>query len=146
MTLGFCQWYRTSNSVPTKLFISAFGVKLISQRLKQKVTDKGEGKRVRVPGLPEFVATADSEASDVKSSHFEGDAGAEVPPDVLGGVDTTPMEDVEVEEVEEEDPNVYFKRKRHGGSRRKRVVKKPLATLPPLLQRANQLQCLLLPR
>ena len=33
------------------------------------------------------------------------------------------MEDVEVEEVEEEDPDVHFKRKRQGGSRRKSVVK-----------------------
>ena len=35
------------------------------------------------------------------------------------------MEEVEVEEVEEEDPNVHFKQKRQGGSRRKREVKKP---------------------
>ena len=35
------------------------------------------------------------------------------------------MEHVDVEEVEEEDPDVHFKRKREGGSRRKRVVKKP---------------------
>ena len=34
------------------------------------------------------------------------------------------MEDVEVEEVKEEDPDVYFRRKRQGGSRRKTVVKK----------------------
>ena len=31
------------------------------------------------------------------------------------------MEHVDVEEVEEEDPNVHFKRKQEGGSRRKRV-------------------------
>ena len=78
-----------------------------------------------MPGLGKFVATADSEASDVESPHFEGDAGAEVPPDAPGGVGTTPMEDVEVEEVEEEDPGVHFKRKRQGGSRRKRVEKRP---------------------
>jgi len=35
------------------------------------------------------------------------------------------MEYVEVEELEEEDPDVHFKRKRQGGSHRKRVVKKP---------------------
>ena len=110
--LGFCQWYRTSNSAPTGLSINSFGVKLISQRLKQKVTEKGKGKRVRVPGLPEFVATADSEASNAESPCFEGVADAEVPADVPGGVGTTPMEDVEVEEVEEEDPDVHFKRKR----------------------------------
>jgi len=43
-----------------------------------------------VPGLGEFVATADSEASDAESPRFEGDAGAEVPSDALGGVGTTP--------------------------------------------------------
>ena len=42
--------------------INSFGVKLISQRLKQKVTERGKGRRVCVPGLGEFVATVDSEA------------------------------------------------------------------------------------
>ena len=119
-------------------------MKLISQRLKRKVSEKSEGKRVRVPGLGEFVSTADSEASDAESPHFEGDTGTEVPPNAPGGVGTAPMEDVKVEEVEEEDPDVHFKRKREGGSRRKRVVKKLVAMLLRLLQRANHLQCLLL--
>jgi len=57
-----------------------------------------------VPALGEFITTADSEASDAKSPRFEGDAGAGVPPEAPGGVGTAPMEDVEVEEVEEEDP------------------------------------------
>jgi len=78
-------------------------MKLISQRLKRKVPERGEGRRVCVPGLGEFVATADSEASDTESPHFEGDAGAEVPPDAPGRVWIAPMEDVEVEQVEEED-------------------------------------------
>ena len=86
-------------------------MKWISKQLKQKVTEKGEGKRVRVPGLLKFVAT-DSEASNAKSSRFEGVRGAEIPPDAPGGVGTAPMEEVEVEEVEEEDPDVHFKRKR----------------------------------
>jgi len=60
-------------------------VTLISQRLKRKVTERGEGRRVRVPGLGEFVATADSEALDTESPRFEGDAGAEVPPDAPVG-------------------------------------------------------------
>ena len=51
---------------------------------------RDEGRRVRVPGLPEFVATADSEASDAESPHFEGDAGAEVLPDAPGGIGTAP--------------------------------------------------------
>ena len=47
-----------------------------------------------MPGLPEFFATADSEASDAESPHFEGVTGAEVPADVTGGVGTAPTEDV----------------------------------------------------
>jgi len=76
-TLGFGQWYRTSNSIPTGFFINSFGVKLISQRLKWKVTEKSEGKRVHVPGLGEFIAVDDSEASDAGSPCFKGDTGAE---------------------------------------------------------------------
>ena len=34
MTLGFCQWYRTSSSAPTEFSINSFGLKWISQRLK----------------------------------------------------------------------------------------------------------------
>ena len=78
-----------------------------------------------MPGLGEFIATVDSEASDVESPRFEENTGVETPPDAPGGVSTAPMEDVEVEEVEEEDLDVHFKRKRQSGSRRKRVVKKP---------------------
>ena len=78
-----------------------------------------------MPGIPEFIATADSEASDAESPRFENVVGAEVPTDAPGWVGTTPMEEVEVEEEEEEDPDVHFKRKRKGEPRRKRVVKKP---------------------
>ena len=84
-TLRFCQWYRTSNSTPTRFSINSFGVKLIFRRLKRKVTERGEGRRVRMSGLGEFVATADSEASDAESPCFEGNAGAEIPPDALVG-------------------------------------------------------------
>ena len=38
-----------------------------------------------------------------------------------------------MEEVEEEDPDVHFKRKREGGSRRKRVVKKPRRYAPTVI-------------
>ena len=62
-----------------------------------------------MPGLGEFEATSDSEALDAKSPCFEGNVGAKVPPDAPGGVGTAPIEDVEVEEVEEEDPDVHFK-------------------------------------
>ena len=43
------------------------------------------------------------------------------------------MEHVDVEEVEEEDPDVHFKRKREGGSCRKRVVKKPRRYAPTIV-------------
>jgi len=132
-TLRFCQWYRTLNSTPTGFSINSFGVMLISRQLKQKVTERGEGKRVRVPGLGEFIVTADSEVSDAESPRFEGDAGAEVPFDAPSGVGTTPMEHVELEEVKEKDPDVHFKRKRQDESRRKRVVKKPRRYTPTII-------------
>jgi len=65
--------------VPTGFVINAFGLKWISNLMKQKVTAKEEGKRVRVPGILEFIATADSEASDAESPRFEDVVGAEVP-------------------------------------------------------------------
>ena len=43
------------------------------------------------------------------------------------------MEHVDVEEVEEEDPDVHFKRKQEGRSRRKRVVKKPRRYAPTVI-------------
>ena len=133
MTLGFCQWYRTSNSTPTGFSINSSSVKLISQRLKRKVSEKNEGKRVRVPGLGEFIAVDDSEASDAGSPRFEADTGAETPAAASGVVGTAPVEHAGVEEVEEEDPDVPLKRKREGGSRRKRVVKKPRRYAPTVV-------------
>jgi len=47
------------------------------------------------------------------------------------------MEEVEVEEVEEEDPDVHFKRKRQGVSRRKRVVKKPRCYIPTVITKGE---------
>jgi len=46
-----------------RVFYQLIWWKLISQWLKQKVTERGEGRLVCVPGLGEFFATADSEAS-----------------------------------------------------------------------------------
>ena len=43
------------------------------------------------------------------------------------------MEHVDMEEVEEEDPDVHFKRKREGESRRKSVVKKPHRYTPAVI-------------
>ena len=48
-----------------------------------------------MPGIPEFIATANSEASDAKSPRFEDIAGAEIPLDAPSGVGTAPMEEVE---------------------------------------------------
>jgi len=79
--------------------------------MKQKATAKGEGKRVRVSDILEFIIAADSEASNTESLHFEDVADAEVPWDALGGVGMAPMEEVEVEEEEEDDPDIHFKRK-----------------------------------
>jgi len=108
-------------------------VKLISQQLKLKVTEKSEGKRVRIPGLREFTAVDDSEASDAGSPHFEVDTGAEAPTAASGGVGMASMEHIDVKEVEEEDADVHFKRKQEGGSRRKRVVKKPHRYVPTVI-------------
>ena len=85
-------------------------MKLISQRLKRKASEKKEGERVRVPGIEEFFAVEDSEASDAESPHFEAGAGAETPATGSGVIGTAPPRCVE--EVEEEDSDVHFKRKR----------------------------------
>ena len=98
--------------------------------MKQKVTAEGEGKKVRVPGIPELIVAANSEVSDTESPHFEDVAGAEVTQDIPGGVGTTPMEEVEMEKEEEEDPDIHFKRKWKGEPRRKKVVKKPRCHTP----------------
>ena len=65
-------------------------MKLISQRLKRKVTEKSEGKRVRVPGFGEFIAVDDSEASDAGSPRFEVDTCPEAPTATSGVVDRPP--------------------------------------------------------
>jgi len=75
MTLGLCQWYKTSNSAPTRFNINSSGLKWISKRMKQKVIAQEEGKRVRVSDLPEFIDVADSEASDAESPRFEDVVG-----------------------------------------------------------------------
>ena len=103
-----------------------------------------------MPGLREFIAEIDSEASDTKSPHFEDVAGAEVPRDAPGGVDTAPMEEVDMEEEEEEEeeenPDIHFKRKRKGKPHRKRVVKKPRCHTPVIMESELLRSFLLLPR
>ena len=130
MTLSFCQWYATSNSTPLGFNANSSGVKLISQRLKRKVSEKREGKRVRVPGMEEFVAVDDSEASDAESPRFEAETGAGTPAAGSGVMGTVPPR--HVEEVEEEGSDVPLKRKRTGGSRRKQL-KKPRRQAPTVV-------------
>jgi len=128
MTLCFCQWYTTSNSTPLGFKANSSSVGLISQRLRRKASEKREGKRVRVPGIEEFVAVDDSEASDAKSPRFEAGTGAETPAAGSGVMGIAPPHCVE--EVEEEDSDVHFKRKREGRSRRKSLAKKPRRQAP----------------
>ena len=128
-TLSFCQWYATSNSTPLGFTVNNSGVKLISQRLKRKVSEKREGKRVRVPGIEEFVTVDDSEASDAESPCFEAETGAETPVAGSGVMGIAPPRHVE----EAEDPDVPLKRKRTGGSRRKQLVKKPRRQAPTVV-------------
>ena len=45
--------------------------------MRQKASDKKEGKRVRVPGIEEFIAVDDSEASDAGSPRFEAETRAD---------------------------------------------------------------------
>ena len=46
---------------------------------------------------------------------------------------TAPVEHADVEEVEEEDPDVHLKRKREGGSRKKQLAKKPRRHTPTVV-------------
>ena len=131
MTLCFFQWYATSNSTPLEFKVNSSGVKLISQRLRQKASDKREGKRVHTPGIEEFVAVEDSEASDVESPRFEVGAGAETPATGSGVMGTVPPR--HVGEMEEEDSDVPLKRKRTSGSCRKQLVKKPRRQAPTVI-------------
>ena len=51
----------------TRIKINISGVKLTTTRLKQKVDECKQGKRVQVDGFPEFETKAESEASDAES-------------------------------------------------------------------------------
>ena len=51
-----------------------------------------------MPGIPEFIATTDSEASDAESPRFEDIVSAGIPQDAPGGIGMAPMEEVKVEE------------------------------------------------
>jgi len=135
-TLCFCQWYAASNSTPPGFNANSSGVRLIAHRMRQKASEKKEGKRVRVPGIEEFIAVDDSEASDAGSPRFEVGTGADVrEADTCeagsGVVGTAPPR--HVEEVEEEDSDVHFKRKRGSGSRRKSLAKKPRRHAPTIV-------------
>jgi len=135
-TLCFCQWYAASNTPPLGFKANSSGVKLISHRIKRKASERKEGKRVRVPGIEEFIAVDDSEASDAGSPCFEAGMGADTRGADTHGTDsgvvgTAPPQCVE--EVEEEDSDVHFKRKRGSGSRRKSLAKKPRRQAPTIV-------------
>ena len=99
--------------------------------MRQKASEKKEGKRVRVPGIEEFIAIDDSEASDAGSPCFEAGARADAREADSGVAGTAPPQ--HVEEVEEEDSDVHFKRKRGSGSRRKSSAKKPRCQAPTIV-------------
>ena len=69
------------------------------------MAEQGQGKRFRVPGLPEFLAEARSGASDAKSPHFKDVGGGEATPEDTSRAGKAPLE----EEEEEEDRDTNFK-------------------------------------
>ena len=81
--------------------------------------------------MEEFVAVDDSEASDAESPRFEAETGAGTPEAGSGVMGTVPSR--HIEEVEEEGSDVPLKRRRTGGSRRKRLVKKPCRQAPTIV-------------
>ena len=91
-SLEFCQWYQTSNSNPSQFNINSIGTKLIFKWLKQKAVEQDQGKRVRVPGLSEFLDEAGSEASDADSPHFEDVGGGEAAPEATRRAGKAPLE------------------------------------------------------
>jgi len=121
-SLGFCQWYRFSNSNPSEFNINSTGTKLIFKRLKQKAGEQGQGKRVRVPGLLEFLAEAVSEASDIESPRFEDVDGGEAAPEATSGAGKAPLEEKE----EEEYHNTHFKREQKKPEPKELLLKNPL--------------------
>ena len=53
--------------------------------MKQKAVKQDQEKRVRVPGLLEFLDEAESEASDAESPQFEEVGGEQAAPELLVG-------------------------------------------------------------
>jgi len=106
MTLGFCQWYKTSNSNPSEFNINSSGIKLICNRLKQKAIEFDQGKQVWVPGVPEFLTEDGSKFSDTESPRFEDVLGSGASQRALSGTGNSL-----VEEEEEENLDVHFKQK-----------------------------------
>jgi len=53
--------------------------------MNQKVTKFVQEKRVRIQGLPEFLAEAGSKASDTESPHFEDVVGSGASKELLVG-------------------------------------------------------------
>ena len=108
--------------------------------MRQNVTELDQEKRVQVPGLPEFLAEAGSEASDAESPHFEDVTGDGA---IRGAPSEAGIAPIEEEEEEEKNSHAHFKQKRKDSPspkpRKKQVVKKSRqhATRPLQLQRVS---------
>ena len=72
-----------------------------------------------MPGIPEFIATAGSEALDTESPRSEDVAGVEVPTDAPDRTGTTPMEEVDSRKKKRKIP-MYTS----GGSERVNLVER----------------------
>jgi len=60
-SLGFCQWYKVSNTRPSYK-VNSTGISLIVVPLKRKVEAQRQGKCNREPGLKKLLADVASEA------------------------------------------------------------------------------------
>ena len=82
---------------PSSYKVNLAGIKWIAHRLKGKVEKQRLRKRVRVPGLKEFLGKVESETS-VAVSPCPGEVGSEPAQEVAA---TTTLEEEKVEEGEE---------------------------------------------
>jgi len=78
---------------PIRVQYQLIWTKLIFKQLKQKAIELKQGKRVRVLGLPEFLAEVGSAASDAESPCFKDDIGGGAAQEALSGVGKAPLEE-----------------------------------------------------
>jgi len=100
----FCMLLRTPNLLmspvvqsfqlqPIRVQYQLIGTKLIFKRLNKKVTELDQRKRVRVPGLPEFLAEVGSEASDTESPCFKDVVSGGATQEALSGAGKVLLEE-----------------------------------------------------